>query len=309
MSVLPEALTTESSMCRLYAFRATERTKVECTLAHAQNALLLQSRGDLAGRSHTDGWGMASWKDGMPTIKRQSTAAYRDLSFSHAAAGIYSTAVVAHVRMATVGEPRDVNSHPFGFGKWVFAHNGTVIGFSVLKHQLLAETDSTLRKCIQGETDSEHLFFWLLSRMRDAHINLEADSDIGSIAELLCRSIRELAERSSTVDTHRPSKLNIVLTNGDAMFVSRWNNTLFFTRREGVADCEICGIPHIHHEVGSEYRAVVVASEPISDEPWEEVPNGSLLAIDRKVRLRSFAISPENRQPPSQVCSTQGAHS
>ena len=27
-------------MCRLYGFRANEETKVECTLVHAQNALL-----------------------------------------------------------------------------------------------------------------------------------------------------------------------------------------------------------------------------------------------------------------------------
>ena len=36
-------------MCRLYGFRANEPTKVECTLVHAQNALIVQSREDLAG--------------------------------------------------------------------------------------------------------------------------------------------------------------------------------------------------------------------------------------------------------------------
>lgn len=34
-------------MCRLYGFLANERTKVECSLVHAQNALLHQSRADI----------------------------------------------------------------------------------------------------------------------------------------------------------------------------------------------------------------------------------------------------------------------
>ena len=33
-------------MCRLYAMRANEPTRVECSLVHAQNALMQQSQGD-----------------------------------------------------------------------------------------------------------------------------------------------------------------------------------------------------------------------------------------------------------------------
>lgn len=36
-------------MCRLYVFRSTEKTKLECTLVPAQNALITQSRCDSAG--------------------------------------------------------------------------------------------------------------------------------------------------------------------------------------------------------------------------------------------------------------------
>jgi hypothetical protein len=43
-------------MCRLYGFRATEPTKIECTLVHAQNALIIQSYRDQSGTSHLNGW-------------------------------------------------------------------------------------------------------------------------------------------------------------------------------------------------------------------------------------------------------------
>jgi hypothetical protein len=47
-------------MCRLYAFRANEPTRVECSLVHAQNALMEQSKGDMAGAMHGHGWGVVS---------------------------------------------------------------------------------------------------------------------------------------------------------------------------------------------------------------------------------------------------------
>ena len=52
-------------MCRLYGFHATEPTKVECSLVHAQNALMSQSRVDSQGLSHGHGWGVASVRDRM----------------------------------------------------------------------------------------------------------------------------------------------------------------------------------------------------------------------------------------------------
>ena len=53
-------------MCRLYGFRATEPTKVECSLVHAQNALIVQSKQDRAGESHIYGWGVAAYEDHAP---------------------------------------------------------------------------------------------------------------------------------------------------------------------------------------------------------------------------------------------------
>ena len=64
------------SMCRLYGFRATEPTKIECTLVHAQNALIIQSYRDQSGTSHLNGWGLALYRDRqLRTIRRRGVAA------------------------------------------------------------------------------------------------------------------------------------------------------------------------------------------------------------------------------------------
>ena len=84
-------------MCRLYAFRANQPTRVECSLVHAQNALMEQSRGDREGLVHGHGWGVADFPDGVPMIEKQTWAAYHGEHFQKKAARVYARTVVAHV--------------------------------------------------------------------------------------------------------------------------------------------------------------------------------------------------------------------
>ena len=116
-------------MCRLYGFRANEPTKVECSLVYAQNALLSQSIEDQRGEAHSDGWGIGYYADSEPSFERRDMAAHADEHFSLAAERVFARTVIAHVRQATVGRHALANTHPFSYGPWVFAHNGTLYGF------------------------------------------------------------------------------------------------------------------------------------------------------------------------------------
>ena len=289
-------------MCRLYAIRSNEETKVECTLVHAQNALLLQSRGDQIGREHSDGWGIGYYVAGQPTIEKQASAAFRDLSFSRAAEQVYSDAVIAHVRLATVGTPLVENAHPFQYGNWLFAHNGTIQGFQILGDELLSETRPELRVSRHGSTDSECFFLWLLSRLLDQPCaSVDGVSNPDRMADHLADLIQEIDERSraaaSVMGIDKAPKLNIVLTDGRSLFASRWNNSLYFAARNGITDCEICGIPHVHHRHGSLYQSVVIASEPVSEEIWHEVENLTLLYVTKDIRITQIPLG--NRIPNS----------
>ena len=278
-------------MCRLYGFRANEPTKVECTLVHAQNALLVQSRSDLRGVSHTDGWGIACYSGAQPQVERRDAAAYDDVHFSETAERIYAHTVIAHVRRATVGGPSTLNTHPFRYRHWAFAHNGTVTAFEKIRAEMEQETSSALQRHRQGTTDSEQIFYWLLTRLEAAGIDPHRrGSELGVIGAVLADSVQRLASWCDEAGTEEPAKLNLLLTDGKLLVASRWNNTLHRVERIGVHDCEICGIPHVHHQQGQRYRAVVVASEPISDEPWQAIPQGHLVSVDAESRLNTFAI-------------------
>jgi predicted glutamine amidotransferase len=278
-------------MCRLYGFRANEPTKVECTLVHAQNALLIQSEGDQEGKTHSDGWGIAGYDNGHQQVERRNTAAFDDIHFSVAAERIYSQTVIAHVRKATVGVSSLENTHPFTYGVWTFAHNGFLAGFEQLQPWLQRNTEPQFLEARRGTTDSEAAFLWLLSRMWKEGIEpYRRCQDGPALVKLMGQSIQQLARHCEQASPEKQSVLNFLLTDGASLFASRWNHSLYWVKRHDVHDCEICGIPHVHHSAEVNYRAVVVASEPISSEAWHEVDDHCLLWVSPDVELTMHSI-------------------
>ena len=265
-------------MCRLYGFRATELTKIECTLVHAQNALIIQSDKDRSGTSHLNGWGMAIYRNQKLYIERQARAAIEDEGFRRAAARAYSDNVLAHVRRATVGRVALENTHPFCHGPWAFVHNGTLPDFNDLRPKLLATMTPGHQAAIQGETDSEHIFHTILS-MHEA-------MPARSLLETLRASLGQIVAWCQEIDSAARIGLNMLLTDGTRLVGSRWGRTLYYVERSGVHDCEICGFPHIRHDSRHSYRAVVIASEPISHEPWREVPERSIFTVSPEMTLQ-----------------------
>jgi glutamine amidotransferase len=282
-------------MCRLYGFRANELTKVECSLVHAQNALLAQSRNDERGREHADGWGVACYGDlslptnRLPSLVRHQTAAFDDDHFSYTAETIYAETVIAHVRLATVGYVGPLNSHPFTHDDWAFAHNGTLPGFEELQAEMARES-GRLQDNRLGDTDSEQFFLWMLNRFARDGIDLEAPN-AQAVRASLESLIIEIDQRCRALRAEQAMRLSFVLTNGRQMFASRWNNSLFYLEREGIHDCEICGIPHIRHDESTVYHAVLFASEPITEEHWKAMPEQSLAVVDDTMELSFSDLS------------------
>lgn len=293
-------------MCRLYGFHANEETKVECSLVHAQNALLRQSESDAMGRSHADGWGVAYYENSHPTVVRRALAAFEDRHFSHTAEKMYTNTVVAHVRLATVGEPLPENAHPFHYGCWAFAHNGTVREFDTVRKWMLEETEPWLQKLRSGTTDSEHIFYWLLSRLNSHGIGLaQRRFDPAVLVDIVADSIDTIADWCQQAGSEQPAKLNFALTDGRVLIATRFNHTLFYAQRNGLRDCELCGIPHVHHESNVEYRAAIVASEKITHEDWQTVPNGGLLLVDEDSQVNQYMICDVLGRPLSGLISEE----
>ncbi len=265
-------------MCRLYALRANEPTRVECSLVRAQNALMEQSKNDNEGLMHGHGWGVADYPDGVPTVEKQTWAAYHGEHFAKKAARVYAHTVVAHVRRATVGEPSFENTHPFSYGRWIFAHNGTILHFEEIRKYLLDATDFGQHNAIRGTTDSEHVFHYLLS--------LWAKHPERELLETVRLGLNQIVHWCHMVDSETNPALNIVLTDGNQLIGSRLGRSLWFLYRQLTFVCDICEKSHVHSETGADYRSVEIASEPLTSESgWKGVPDASVFAVDPDFQL------------------------
>ena len=121
---------------------------------------------------------------------------------------------------------------------------------------------------------------------RPIDIVLQIDVDLDLLMQLLREAVARLADWCEEAGAKKMPRLNFLLTDGTVLVGSRWNNTLNWVERQGIHDCEICGIPHVHHDERENYRALVVASEPITHESWQEVPEAHVLGIDQNINIR-----------------------
>src|SRR6516162_1871951 len=158
-------------MCRLLGITSSEPTDFRICLRESPRSLAALSR------EHRDGWGIAVFgADAGWHVERGVACAGEDERFHRLAGGSRGDLFVAHVRQKTVGETSLVNTHPFQRGRWVFAHNGTVKDVAWLRAHTSLERATEIR----GETDSEILFAWLLTRLDEtgvAHVPANHDTD------------------------------------------------------------------------------------------------------------------------------------
>ncbi len=189
-------------MCRLYGFRSTTPRKVECELIRAQNSLIVQSRHDERGQSNPHGWGLGTYSRGEPCMERQAEPAYESEAFRWAAARVYTCHVMAHVRRATIGNPRIENTHPFLHGPWLLAHNGNLGAFQVIRSKMLAAMALPHRQAIQGKTDSEHVFHLLLS--------LHEQQPEKPLLHILRQGLQQVIDWSRQADLNAEVALNIL---------------------------------------------------------------------------------------------------
>jgi predicted glutamine amidotransferase len=279
-------------LCRFYALRATAPTRVECCLVQAPNSLLVQSRLDLRGFENADGWGIAAYGSSAHAgaahdssewvIERRPHPAHDDRWFQAAAARTQATTVLAHVRHATVGTVTLENTHPFDHAGWTFVHNGTVPYFADIRPELLAAMAPGHRAAIRGSTDSEHLFHLILSTRAAAPARPLLASLQAALKRVIgwCRAIGQ--------EPHLG--LNVLLTDGERMVGSRWQRSLHYLERIGRSPCPVCGRPHAAG-ARDDYRALIVASEPITAEPWPEVPERSVFEVTAEGHLRTLPLA------------------
>jgi predicted glutamine amidotransferase len=239
---------------------------------------LLSAPDSLSAQSHRepDGTGLGYFDEqGRPVVDKQPLAAYEDRSFAAEAKERRSRTFVAHIRYATTGGLTPENTHPFEQRGLLFAHNGVIEGLDRLEAQLGAE-----RALVHGETDSER-FFALISK------EIAGGRDVAGA----------IASAAGWIAANLPVyALNCVVVSESELWALRYPDTheLHVLQRDaggpdGATPLEHQGVPHELHVNSAHLReqpAVVIASEPMDDDPgWQSLASGELVHVDAELNV------------------------
>jgi glutamine amidotransferase len=277
-------------MCRLLGIVSSELTEFGLVLTEAPRCLATLSR------EHPDGWGIAI-HNALPhasplraavsaegaggggeawALHRGTAPAGEDRRFHEIAGRSRGHMLVAHIRQKTVGPTRLENTHPFVRDGWVFAHNGTI-----QRQDLLRDGCSSRRlREIEGDTDSELFFAYVLTRLDQHRLLRLADEDERERAnELLHEAMTELRGE-------RIGAFNFLLSDGRTSWAHRFGRSLFVLLRGPLDPVRerrsVAPGAAIMTRWTPRREAVFVASERITDEPWREISDGTLLRIERE---------------------------
>jgi len=257
-------------MCRLLGIIANKPVDLEFSLERFKEF----------ASWNPDGWGIG-WFEGRKSKHfRQGIPATADESkLPILSKEVRSRIIIAHVRKGTKGKPSEQNSHPFNYKNWIFAHNG-----SVNRNYLLSLLTAEYKKELKGETDSEVYFYWILQC-----INEEKD-----VAKGIKKAIECVIKRKHT-------GLNFLLSDGNHLYAFRYSSdsrsyyTLYKLKRDPSEQRPIEFLSEetkalIQSKSLKGERAVLVCSEKLTEEKWEEIELGKLLIIDSSLKMKEVKI-------------------
>jgi glutamine amidotransferase len=227
-------------MCELFGWNSSKAVRPARYLG------AFRARGG-ATADHVDGWGLAWLSGGAFRIEKEPEPAAGSARFATLAGTIASDLVVGHVRKANFPPVRSLaNTHPFAQeccgATWVFAHNGVVPG--AVKRSRAVQSGLCRAK---GETDSEHAFCLVLEALAGCHA--PAGMQRTACFDTLAGAARSLAELG---------KFNFVLSDGERLYAYCYDRLHALESAEG------------------DERSVVIATHPLSGEPWRALEPGEL---------------------------------
>jgi glutamine amidotransferase len=266
-------------MCRLYGFRSSAHEPVHAPLVAERNSLRRQSL------EHPDGWGIAAYVKGtLPEVAHGLGPAHLDPEFERVSGLLQARAVLAHIRLASVGEVSSENAHPFVYGRWTFCHNGTVQDFAEARLSIERQITPKFRKRLRGTTDSERCFALFLSRLF-SRVKEDAAAPVEVVAWALADTMETVA-RLTDQPGKLPSALNFLATDGELMVATRRGRTLWMST-EVDAERPLRDWPRAVQRL----HAFQVASEKLGGpDAWLEVPEEGVVGVDSAVRFFAATV-------------------
>ncbi|MAE72570.1 MAG: class II glutamine amidotransferase [Bdellovibrionaceae bacterium] len=275
-------------MCRLFGFRSVIQSQVHQSLVDADNALGVQSE------RHPHGWGVAYYAAGAPHIVKSVQTALSDNLFQKVSGVVSSETVLAHVRLATHGEKTILNTHPFQFGNWVFAHNGNIKDFEKHRDELKSHILPKFKRYILGETDSEILFYVLMSHISSRIDITRPACEIGllkaAVSEALDKVMEITGPYSKVEAGNTETYYTFIITNGTTMLAHQGGQKLYYsTYKNRCVERDTCPsfAPECEAPTKTGYiNHLIFSSEPLSGENvWLEMQPGEMIGVDWQMKL------------------------
>jgi predicted glutamine amidotransferase len=257
-------------MCRWLAYSGSPLL-LRDVLYEGPNSLIDQSLHSRLGAEPTNGDGFGvGWYGAQPTpgLYHGTEPAWNDQNLRELAAHISSPLFFTHIRAAIGSAVQQTNCHPFRHGSWLFMHNGYVNEFATIKRDVVLAIDPSLYPQIQGQADTEYLFFLALT--------LGLTDDPPAAIEAAIGLIEEIAARHGVP---HPFQGTIATTDGQSVWAFRYSSehksrSLFYTTN--VPTLRAMYPEREFFQAVSEDARLIV-SEPLGDVAgvWNEVPESS----------------------------------
>jgi len=278
-------------MCRLMAYKGTPII-IDKLLYQPKNSLINQSfhAREIEEPLNGDGFGVGWYVPELnyePITFVSVNPAWSNRNLRNLAPKIKTDCMIAHVRAASVGDVSESNCHPFQYKNLLMAHNGGVEDFTKIKRHLRSPLSNDLYNWIKGQTDSEHLFAFLLNELLTNHKSISPETVVDSFEH----TFRELKKLMAAYDITQPAYLNMIFTNG-----------LFFVGTRYCTDPKEEPLT-LYHSEGSRYvvedgitrmeapqdddQAVLVVSEKLTDEAyWTMIPANHFVIVEPTLNVR-----------------------
>jgi predicted glutamine amidotransferase len=271
-------------MCRWLAYSGSPILLREALYTPA-HSLVDQSLHSRLGAETTngDGFGVGWYGDTpIPGVFHSTEPAWNDHNLHELANHISSSHFFTHIRAAIGSAVQQTNCHPFRHERWLFMHNGYINEFAVIKRDLVLAIDPSLYPKIEGQTDSEVLFFLALT------FGLEDDPPAA-----IEQAIGLVEAVGSRLGVPHPFQGTIATTDGTSTWAVRYSSegksrSLYYTTDVPTLR-QLYPERQLLQELSEDTRLIV--SEPLGDVAgvWNEVPEATCGIVSRgQEEMRPF---------------------
>ncbi|CDZ77717.1 putative glutamine amidotransferase [Legionella massiliensis] len=286
-------------MCRMLMYLGKQEVSIYDLIYGPDNSLAHQSYAPLLMHhiQNLAGLGFCAWSPNSPEPQKPfyyktTQLPFFDKNLYRMSYKINTNCLLAHVRgvqYSTSETVSEQNVHPFMLenAKIVLAHNGKLDQMPLMKVALARIIKPEILSQIKGTTDSEWVYSLFLTYLSD----YTQEISLNEATEALINTIKTLKEVRQKLGIEEPSPLNLFVTNGHYLIVTRFvfdfgcSSTLVhkafleyhslwvtFGEAYGIYD----GMYKMH---GSNKRNnILFASEPLTNDrtTWIELPEYSL---------------------------------